>query len=368
MKRINKLWFTFLLLYIVLILVTLKFSSSYTSFLFKVEKDVPALSSPVNVTKIHRFSQGNYNHASTMATNGDDLYVSWYGGPKEHVPAVSIFFASGKTVDGKLIFSKTINVVDQSTIEVREGRHIHTLGNPILYQGKHKLWLFFVTTFGGWATSSINQVYSTDGGQTWSDPKMVITSALFNMSTLTRGNPIKLQGGLFAIPMYYELATKSGIFIVFNEEGEVVNIREMSWNTFTLQPLVIPLSSTKALAFFRRAGHSIKKAYYSYTNDGGYSWSDSVPTILDNPDSGISAFRTKSGIAMIYNNETDSKRSNLSIATSSLPYKDEWHQVYSFSNPKQVQMSYPFTIIYKGSFYLSYSADSNHAIELVKLK
>ncbi len=321
----------------------------------------------VSAQTVNSFSVAPYNHASAMATQGDYLYLTWYAGTAEHQSDVDIMLTVGHwNHHGGIDFSKPKAVMSQKILEKAQNRIRHALGNPILAASKDRLWLFFVSTTGGWATSSINKMYSDDHGKTWSDPQPVITTAMFNYSTLTRGNPVSLTHGRFAIPFYNELLTKSGRYIVFNHEGDVVDVRRMSWNGFTLQPVVVPISSHQAWAFFRRSGNQAHRMYQSYTNDGGKTWQPAKPTTLRNPDSGLSAFLAKKTIGVIYNNAYND-RHNLTLALADRPYQGQWKNVLKMESSPDEKFSYPFTVWFKGHYYVSYSADTNDKIQLVKL-
>lgn len=104
----------------------------------------------------------------------------------------------------------------------------------------------------------------------------------------------------------------------------------MTNNGVNLQPTVVPLSKTRALAFYRQMYSPMKKIYTNQTYNSGQNWTTAKPTDLSNPNSGIAAIKTKNGILLAYNNSDDDK-SSLSLA-----YRPDnsqlWQNIYTFKN------------------------------------
>ena len=321
---------------------------------------------PIHEKLIHVLSANIYNHASTIANDNHHIYIAWYSGHGECAKDVKIYFARGTKKDAKLTFTKTEAIATKEITENYEHRAIHATGNPVLFYNQKKLWLFFVTTAGGWSTSSLNEMYSTDNGMSWSKPKMIISSSLFNFSTLLRNAPIKLQQQKFAIPVYNELLDTSGEYAVFNTQGNLIDLRRMSWNGFTLQPSIVPISKNQAWAFFRCLHKNTpQRIFVSHTNNGGKTWSTSTPTSLPNPNSAVFAIKAKNQIRIIYNNDTKS-RCNLTIATNSLPFIKNWQNLHKFKNSSKVKEGYPYAAQYKGNLYVTVTKNHCKGIKLYK--
>src|SRR5690606_3881615 len=83
-------------------------------------------------------------------------------------------------------------LISRETTQRLLQRDIRKLGNPVIALAPNdRLWLFYVSvSVGGWAGSAINAMYSDDGGEQWSEPKRLITSPFFNLSTLVRNPPV----------------------------------------------------------------------------------------------------------------------------------------------------------------------------------
>lgn len=334
------------------LIVVIGLKQSVIDYRFEVAKPT-SISTPLEMHTVTTLNAGHYNHASTMVSDGNKLFVAWYAGSRETAPDVSIYLAIAEiNAHGDLTFSAPKALITRAQYQKILGKNIHTLGNPILWQQNGQLYLYFVSTSGGWATSSINFMYSDDNGKTWSDPTIILNSIVFNYSTLTRGNPLPLVNGNFAIPMYHELGQKYGQFLVFNPQGELIAEHDMPRNGFTLQPMVVPLNENDAIAFLRRTKNSVAKIFITHTQDGGASWAKESPIALDNPDSGLAAIATQQGILIAFNNST-LDRHNLSFALLQPPYENG--EVIGTMQQAGEQFSYPYFIQYQGKLYMSYT-------------
>ncbi|MED7819513.1 MULTISPECIES: sialidase family protein [unclassified Francisella] len=324
------------------------------------------ISKNIDIKTIANLNYLQYNHASSVTTSGDTLFVTWYSGDEETAPNTNIMLATAKQIDGHWQFSKTRSVMNRQEFQSIFKKHIHHLGNPIIYAQSKKVWLIFTSSTGGWVTSSLNIMYSTDLGKTWSTPKMIISSPIMNFSTLTRGSAIKLDNGNFAVPVYKEFNNLNGRWFIFNNHGQLIDVSEMTNDGVNLQPTVVPLSKTHALAFYRQMYSSIKKIYTNQTSNSGQTWTTVKPTELNNPDSGIAAIKTKNGILLAYNDASHG-RSNLSLAYRSDSSKS-WQNIYTFPNKAKGELSYPAFTFYKDSIILSFSDKLKKTIRVVEIK
>lgn len=364
----NKLSLVVLFGFIYLILVIIFYNlNNQHNYHFSISTPTnKKISKDISVKTIANLDYLKYNHASSVTTSGNTLFVTWYSGDHETAQNTNIMLATAKKVDDYWKFSKTRSVMNRQKFQSIFKKHIHHLGNPIIYAQGKKIWLIFTSSTGGWVTSSLNTMYSTDLGKTWSKPKLVIASPIFNFSTLTRGSAIKLDNGNFAVPVYKEFNNLNGRWFIFDSEGHLIKVSEMTNDGVNLQPTVVALSKTHALAFYRQMYSSIKKIYTNQTEDSGQTWTTVKPTKLNNPDSGIAAIKTKNGILLAYNNAS-SGRSNFSLA-----YKPDnsqsWKNIYTFPNKAKGELSYPAFTFYKDSIILSFSDKLKKTIRVVEIQ
>ncbi|MGQ4001513.1 exo-alpha-sialidase [Francisellaceae bacterium CB299] len=359
----------FSLCYISIILLCYLFSTEKNYFL-QTNKDsnLPEISNNLLVTKIATLKNDIYNHASSVTKIGDTLFATWYSGSKEASHNTNIMFTSAKKTNDHWQFSKPKTIMNADKYQAIFKKGIHHLGNPSILSQGNRIWLFFSSSSGGWATSSLNIIYSDNYGETWSSPKPILNSPIFNYSTLTRGAAVLLTNDGFALPVYKEFNNLAGRWLVFNKDGQLINISEMTTNGVTLQPTVVPLSKEHAIAYYREMSSSKKKIYTNESFDAGKTWTTGNFTKLNNPDAGISALKVKDGIVLAYNNSTKD-RLNLSLA-----YKrdgsSKWRNIYTFPNKDKHLLAYPTLIADRENLLLSFS--NGHAgetnIDIVEIK
>ncbi len=365
-KNNLKLVFIFAFIYSILLLVFYysRIQHNY-SFAISTPKN-NSIAKKLDVKTIANLKYLKYNHASSMTTIDNKLFITWYSGDQETAPNTKIMLAIAEKVARKWHFDKIRSVMDRQKFQSIFKKHIHHLGNPIIYSQEKKLWLVFTSSSGGWVTSSLNIMYSNDLGKTWSTPKTIISSPVFNFSTLIRGSAIELDNNRFAIPVYKEFNNLNGRWFVFNNDGELIFVSEMTNDSVNLQPTVIPLSKTHALALYRQMYSPIKKIYTNETADSGISWSKVKPTQLDNPDSGIAAIKIQNGIILAYNNSTNS-RSELSLAFKAYNCQ-QWQNIYKFPNKAKGELSYPTFTLYQDNIILAFSNKAKGTIRVVEIK
>lgn len=340
----------------------------------KYSFNIPKLQNNIIITKnpsiktIANLSYSKYNHSASMTSIGNKLYITWYSGDEETAPNTKIMFAIAEKINGQWHTDQIKPIIDRQKFETIFKKYIHHLGNSIIYSQGKKLWIVFSSSSSGWVTSSLNIMHSEDLGKTWSTPKMIISSNILNFSTLTRGAAVALDNSRFAIPAYKEFNNLNGRWLVFDQDGNLELISEMTNDGVNLQPTVIPLSTNHALALYRQMKSSIKKVYANETTDAGVSWSKVEPTKFNNPDSSVAAIKVSNGILIAYNDSDDSKnRTNLSLAFKADNAK-EFQNIYTFPNKLNGELSYPSFTLYKSSIILAFSDKANNTIRIVEIK
>ncbi|APC97025.1 exo-alpha-sialidase [Francisella frigiditurris] len=335
---------------------------------FEINQNLPKITKEIQINEVATLSKYQYNHASSIATLDNKLFVTWYSGSKETAPDTDIVLATAKKVNSKWQFSKPKIIMDRESYQSISKKYIHHLGNPSILSQGNRLWLFFTTSTGGWVTSSLNVIYSDNDGKTWSKPKIVLTSPVFNYSTLTRGASINLNNGNFGLPVYKEFNNLTGRWLIFDKNGQLIDISEMTTNGVTLQPTVVPISNTHALAFYREMRSNKKKIYFNESFDGGANWSEGSFTELNNPDAGIAAIKINNGILLAYNDSTEN-RQNLSLAYKSND-SEKWENIYTFENKEKYDLSYPFLITNNNNIFMTFStgAPGKLKIKVVEIK
>lgn len=281
-------------------------------------------------------------HSPTLVRlpNGNVL-AAWFGGSREGAKDVAIY-ASERNSNG---WSSMKVLANRKTVEQALQRPIRKLGNPVLTIDKaSRVWLFFVVvSLGGWSTSAVAYQISTDNGQHFSLPRLLVTSPVLNISTLVRARPLNYQDGSIAVPMYHELLGKFGLNVRIASGGRILSIAHIGNLRTAIQPTIVAINSQQAIALLRRTGIAPPQVLWSRTNDGGQSWSLPQASNLSNPDSSCAAIRRFGGGILLAYNPTKQGRNILSLAR--FDHKQRWQHLHDLERGQaQDEFSYPFLI------------------------
>jgi predicted neuraminidase len=254
-------------------------------------------------------------HSATIALlpDGDRLAV-WYAGSTEAAPDVALY--QSRFHGGMWQTPRPIMTAEKAG--AAEHRYTRRIGNPSMFRDSAgKLRLFFVSvSFGGWAGSSINQSVSEDDGETWSPPQKVVSSPLFNLSTLVRHPPVPLEDGGFYLPAYHETIRKFPELLQFDRDGKLVRKVRSATQQGSLQPVLVSVGPHEALCYLRDRCYGDGKVLCQHTHDGGRGWTAPAPLNLPNPDAPVAAGRLADGTFVLVYNPTGDSRRKLAIAAS----------------------------------------------------
>ena len=309
------------------------------------------------------------SHSVSLADLGHGVIgAAWFAGSREGASDVAIRYA--RLEQGRWTAPWTI--ISRERVQTDTARMIRKLGNPVLQvDAKGILHLYFVSvSWGGWAGSALNHSESADGGHTWSTVTRLITSPLWNLSTLVRAAPLTLADGGSALPAYHEFIRKHPEWIRLDAAGRVVDKVRLPAADRLLQPTVAVLDSQQAIALMRDAGDA-HRIGLSRTTDGGQSWSPAAATALPNPNAGIALIRLADGRLLLAYNHEESERNRLALALSA-DGGQNWSPPIPVENGAgEDEFSYPallqdqtgmihlaYTWKRQGIFHRSYSANS----------
>jgi predicted neuraminidase len=305
-------------------------------------------------------------HSATALAIPGGLRAFWYGGAGEGAADVAIYSATYDPLTDQ--WSGEQPIATRASTAQGVNRYIRKLGNPaVLRDAAGRIWLFYVSvSVGGWSASAINAIVSTDDGVTWDRPRRLVASPFLNVSTLVKGRPFLFEDGSIGVPAYHEFAGKFGEILRVDEHGNVIGKTRLSHGRLAIQPVVVPRSSSEAVAFMRNASGTGQLVMLR-TRDGGHSWSEPAKLDLPNPNAAIDAIgMTDGSLALVFNNRpTD--RDNLSLAISD-DAGDTWRVLHRFEDapPREAQadeFSYPWLLaLDQGSarFHLFYTWKRSH--------
>ena len=226
--------------------------------------------------------------------------------------------------------------------------------------------LFYVTvSVGGWSGASVTFRTSTDEGESWSEPRRLITSPFLNVSTLVRGPLVHLEDGSRWLPIYHEFLGKFSELLHLDPDGRVLDKVRLTAGRSSLQPVVVPRDGSSATVFLRTTGASPRRVLTATTDDGGAHWDPARAIAVPNPDAAVSALRLSSGETLLAFNDSTIDRGNLTLALST--DGETWERVRVLDPPDtsvaSPRFAYPWLLEGKdGVLHLLYTWDRTRIV------
>ncbi len=282
--------------------------------------------------------------ASIFETRKGRILLSWYSGSYETSPDQATLLSrfDGDRWGEPQIIVDTPNKAD---------------GNPIIFEWKDKLYLFYVTIEGGglppeigrdfvsflqngeikgaWDTCSIKYRFSEDDGESFSD-EIVFRK---EWGWMIRNKPIILSNGELLFPFYDESEWKAFFGITKNNFDSFDYFGNLRTPKGCIHPVVVEKEDGVVICFLRTRDGYI---YKSISKDYGRTWIEPQKTHIKNPNSGIDIIKLSNGYYLLAYNDSSYIRSPLSLAIS----KDleNWEKIldlekdpYEFSYPNLLE-------------------------------
>ena len=285
-------------------------------------------------------------HSATLAQLPDGtLVAAWYAGSGEGKSDVGIWLSRRRPDQA---WSEPRAVLVRSSVAAATRRHVVSLGNPVLLTDPTgRLGLLFVSIAAGrWSGSSLNLCWSDDGGLNWGKIEKLTTNPLANLGTLPRNPPLALRGGGWAVPIYEEFIGRFSEVLWLPAPGDARSaaVSRIHGGMKSFQPSLVALSAERVLAFTRDDGPA-GRAKTALSEDRGRSWSRLQSSTLPNVDSGLCLVRLPDGrLLAAYNNASDGKRENLSLAVSD-DQGSTWLPIGPLEEEVGQEFSYPYMIV-----------------------
>ncbi|MEP7031549.1 MAG: exo-alpha-sialidase [Pseudolabrys sp.] len=287
--------------------------------------------------------------ASTVMLRDGRLRAVWYQGPRELSPSARIWTA---TFDGER-WSAARPVIGPAETTAGSGRYVNTVGNTNIFRDRSgELALVFAArgAVGGWDGVSLKVSRSRDEGETWSPPRNLTTSAIYNFGTNVRGPAIPAEdGSLTVLPTSHEFARSFPELILLDDRDRVVGKRRIGISGKGSQPFVLVQDAQHAMAFMRIfRGFTL----FSRTADAGNSWTEPVPTAAVNRDVPVVVTQIGDKFLMV------SSQLNLTTLRWSVVFAMsadgmQWRDIYAhpFGNGPLELPKYPWLTIGKDGLY-----------------
>ncbi len=280
-------------------------------------------------------------HASAMATlPGDRMITFWWAGSRESGPDVKVYASQWQ--NGK--WGEPWMVASRETLGKALGFGVRRIGNPVAWTGPDgQIHLYVVATgLGGWAASRVAHLVSVDEGASFAMKRVLPMSPLFNTSVLVRTNAVGLVDGGWWLPVYFEIGIKYPMMMAFGPDGEPTGLGRIGTRTTTLQPAIVPVSTTEVRAWMRDASDE-RRVQHARSRDGGASWEDLPALDLNNENTSMAVLRLANGEFLMLHNHIAPGGGSRSLLRLSLS-KDghTWRTVADVaSGGKGDEFSYP---------------------------
>ena len=198
----------------------------------------------------------------------------------------------------------------------------------------------------GWDRCRLMVRTSTDDGATWSSDRPLVEETVW---CVPRNPPVTLADGALLLPVEGLEGDVEGSHF-FTLASGTSSWRRAGFTPGGSQPAVAVRSDGSLLALLRHS-QFIRQ---TESRDGGQTWSQSVPTPLKSPDSGITMTRLANGHLVLVYNDSQTSRTPLSIVRS-LDEGRTWEKpLHLESNPGEY--SYPCIIqAADGKIHVSYT-------------
>ncbi len=246
------------------------------------------------------------HHCSTIAEAGNgDLLCLWYGGTYESAHDQALFLAQETGREELEHAASAHSRRPDATGQRRDllrcpeagvDRLVPHGGDAPMGRGD------------GWNRCRLFYRTSTDDGHSWSDDRPMFEETLW---CVPRNPPLALAGGTLLLPVEGLQDEVEGSHFLTHKPGDD-RWQRAGFTSGGSQPAVIQRSDGSLLAMLRHARFLTRIE----SRDDGQSWSKAEATPLANPDSGISMTRLANGHLLLVYNDSQTRRTPLSIVRS----------------------------------------------------
>jgi predicted neuraminidase len=268
-------------------------------------------------------------HASTVAESKGGLVAAWFAGTTEGKPDVGIWLSRHE--GGR--WSPPAEVA-RGTVSPEER---HPCWNPVLFQPQAgPLMLFYKVGPNPRAWWGMLMT-SDDGGKSWSEPRRLPPGILGPI----KNQPVQLAGGDLVCPtstenagwrVHFERTADFGK--TWQATGPVNDGKEFG----AIQPAILMHPGGRLQALGRTTAG---RAFETWSDDGGRTWSKMTLTALPNPNSGLDALTLADGRHLVVYNHAAKGRTPLNVAVSA--DGRQWQAALVLES-QPGEFSYPFAI------------------------
>lgn len=305
-------------------------------------------------------------HSPAIRLNDEGFTLLWFQGSQEARADIEIhgqsFTDQGKSwqpsgAPGPVLTSKTVGDAfepDQLVV---------TMGNVVQDDANRNDLFATVVSLGGWAMSSVARItMSKDRPQ---HVEKLSLSPLLGRSQLVKSPMVAYADGSHGLPAYYEVNHVFSEMVRFDAHGRVRDKRRMTSGPKVIQPMVVPLDETRAIALMRNYINAMKGQMILETGDGGRTWGERPSCGLPNPGAPVAALNLGDGRILIAFND-DEERADLFRLAISEDEGHSWRRIHTLEDgngdPEQACRYPMMRALPCGDILLTYSVNSKRGV------
>lgn len=272
---------------------------------FAVPEALPPNGVPRFETVFDYTAPAGQAHSPSIVLQPDGFDVLWFEGSQEAQADVDIHHAALRRNAGAWQVTARGERITRSQLGAASvpRQLVVTLGNTVDNERRSGDVYATVVSVGGWAMASVADVrMEADGPRS---ARKLNLSPFLNRSHLVKSPMVDFADGSLGLPAYFEMGATHGVLVRLDAEGRVRDTARIAGAGKPIQPMIVPLSETRAIAWLRDFEPS-GRLLVSETRDGGKTWSPVRPLDIPNPSAPVAALNLGQGrIVMVANDDPD---------------------------------------------------------------
>ena len=301
------------------------------SWRFAIPKTATSEETP-RFTKVFDYSApSGQAHAPGIVVGKDGFALLWFEGSGEAQADVDIIAAHFSRKGDAWTVTKPAPYVTRGGLgdAFDPPQLVVTLGNTIQNEAIPDALYATTVSVGGWAMASVADLRMAGG--TPDRAAKLNLSPLLNRSHLVKSPMVAYDDGTYALPAYFEMGSAYATLARLGHDGRVIDQRRMpAKDVKAIQPMIVPLDATRAVAFLRDFDPSFK-LWISRTDDGGRTWSDVEATDVANSSAPVAALSLGGERILAVMNDDPERRHELRMSISEDGGRT-WRMVHRFED------------------------------------
>ncbi|MEL7257570.1 MAG: exo-alpha-sialidase [Pseudomonadota bacterium] len=282
---------------------------------FAPPEEIPSQGTPRFETVFEYDITEGQAHAPSLVVTHKGFELLWFEGSAEAQADVDIHFARFERTDEGWLKADQGTRISRAALgaAMEPGQLVVTLGNTVENEARPGHVFATVVSVGGWAMASVADVKMGPQGPV--SARKLNLSPFLNRSHLVKSPMVKFADGSYGLPAYFEMGATHGALVRFTKDGRVRDTVRMSGEGKPIQPMIVPLTETHAVAFLRDFDPS-GQVLRCETPDGGQTWTDAAPMAMHNPSAPVAALSLGHGLILMAANDEAAPNDRLSLLLS----------------------------------------------------